>query len=62
VTLLIIFTYLVSTEGLAQIGIWLPVVTLILKFLSALCGLIMSTMLLSVRVRRWLRRRRESTK
>jgi membrane protein implicated in regulation of membrane protease activity len=62
VTPAIIFTYLVSTDVLTQIAAWLPFVTLILKFFSALCGFIVSAMLLSRRVRRWLRRRRAPRK
>lgn len=56
-TQLMLFTYLVASDWLDQIVVWLPLVTLALKFLSALLGLGLTLTLLGGRIRRWRRRR-----
>lgn len=58
-TPLVILTFVVAPGLLDQIVEWLPLITLILKFLSALVGFLLSVTLASRRIRTWWRRRRE---
>ena len=56
-TMLITYAHLVASDLFTELVIWLPIATLILKFLSAFLGFALSLALVGTRVRRWLRLR-----
>jgi hypothetical protein len=44
--------------GAALIWVWLPPITIVLKFCTVLIGFVAAVSVLVRRIRRWLRRRR----
>lgn len=53
-----IILYLMTFQALPEILFCLQVITVVLKLLAALCGFMLSAVLLGVRIRRCLRIRR----
>ncbi len=47
-----------APEAMKWLVHWLPLITLVLKALAALCTFLVSASLLARRIRRWRRRRR----
>lgn len=52
--------YLMTFQSLPEILFFMQVLTVVLELLAAACGFLLSSVLLGIRVRRWLRIRRKA--